>query len=100
MFPRQKRIARKDFDDALKGGRRVSSQNFKIVIPKIARGYAVVVPNKVALLSVTRHKIKRRVLAALRSLHALPTSAILLPQASVLDMRYDALQRELIKLLS
>lgn len=99
MFPSSKRLKKEDFDDALKGGRRFSSQNFKIVIPKKATGYAVVVSKKVARLSVTRHKIKRRVLAAMRSLAVLPTSVILYPRASVLDMRYDALQQELTKLL-
>lgn len=61
-------------------------------------GYAVIIPKKVARLSVTRHRIKRRVLAALRSL-PLPSAAIIFPKAAVKDMGYDDIQSELKKLL-
>jgi ribonuclease P protein component len=100
MFPSRLRLKKEDFDDATGKGVRRSSQNFTAVIPKKANGYAVVVSKKVAKLSVTRHKIKRRVLAALSSLTNLPPSIILYPRASVIDMGYDALQKELTKLLS
>ncbi|MDO8593773.1 MAG: ribonuclease P protein component [bacterium] len=100
MFPRRKRLPRADFSSALKSSRRLSSANFSAILPKDTRGYAVVVPKKTARLSSARHRIKRRVLAALRALPSLPPSAILFPRASVLDMRYDALQQELIKLFS
>ena len=101
MFPRQKRISRSAFPLALKGGRRVSSLNFTAIFPKDSVGYAVIVSKKTARLSVTRHGIKRRVLEALRRLKTgLPPSVILYPRASVLDIEYDELQQELIKLLS
>lgn len=100
MFPRRKRLSRSAFPLAVKNGRRISSKHLTAVIPKDAEGYAVVVSKKTARLSVTRHRIKRRTLEALRGLPNLPRSVILYPRASVLDMRYNELQQELIKILS
>ncbi len=61
--------------------------------------YAVVVSKKTAPLSVTRHRIKRRVLGALGKIE--PNYAVILyPRASVLEIEYDDLHKELIKLLS
>lgn len=79
----------------------MSSANFSAIITKNTVGYAVIVSKKVARLSVTRHRIKRRVLEALRRLPSpTPASVILYPRASVLDIEYDKLQSELIKILS
>lgn len=101
MFPRRKRLPRAEFPSVVKNGRRISSPNFSAIIPKDTSGYAVVVSKKTARLSVTRHRIKRRVLGALRQLTiSLPPSFILYPRASALDMEYDELRQELIKLLS
>ncbi len=61
-------------------------------------GYTIIVPKKVVRLSVTRHRIKRRVRAALRDLPN-PLAAAIFPQASVKDMEYDAMKSELQKLL-
>jgi len=69
------------------------------IISKDARGYAVVIPKKVARLSVTRHAIKRRVLAALRKL-SLPSSLILFPKASVSSVSYQDIYTEIKNLLS
>jgi len=68
-------------------------------VPPQGRGYAVVVPKKVARLSVTRHKIKRRVSSALRTL-PLPSSLIIFPRAPVADLPYQDLRAELAGLLS
>ncbi|MEK7135557.1 MAG: ribonuclease P protein component [Patescibacteria group bacterium] len=101
MFHRHQRLPRAVFSPALSTGRRISSAHFTATLPKDAKGYAVVVSKKVARLSVTRHRIKRRVLAALRARPSpLPPSLILYPRPSVLNMSYDALQKELTKLLS
>ncbi|MBI4065954.1 ribonuclease P protein component [Candidatus Kaiserbacteria bacterium] len=104
MFPRRKRLKRSEFPAALKVGRRVSSQHFTVVLPKNTTGYAVIVSKKTARLSVTRHRIKRRVSEVLRTLalsgKVFPPSVILYPRASVMDMEYDSLRRELMKLLS
>jgi ribonuclease P protein component len=56
------------------------------------------VSKKVARLSVARHRIKRRVLEALRSLER-PEAVIVFPQASVAQMAYDEIVRELKTLL-
>lgn len=87
------------FAAALAGGGRLSSAHFSAILPKEASGYAVVVSKKVARLSVTRHRIKRRVLEALRFL-TLPKSIILFPKSSVQDMTYQQTKEELAELLS
>lgn len=87
------------FATALKGGGRLSSAHFTAVLPREASGYAVVVSKKVARLSSTRHRIKRRALEALRTL-ALPPSIILFPKSSVQDMTYQQTREELAELLS
>lgn len=99
MFSRRERLSRAGFSDALSAGRRLSSNNFSIVIPRKSKGYAVIVSKKVARLSVTRHVIKRRVLAALRVL-TIPQSLVVYPKSSVSGMRYHDIKTELVLLLS
>lgn len=83
----------------LSGGKRISSKNFSIVFSKTERGYAVVVSKKVARLSVARHKIKRRVSAALRELN-LPQALIVFPRSSVSSVSYKETEIELANLIS
>jgi ribonuclease P protein component len=105
VFPRKKRLSRASFPSVLKAGRRFSSQHLSVVIPKKgglpseANGYAVVVSKKVARLSVKRHQIKRRVLAAIRTL-PLPPALIVFPQSSVSSVSYQDIKTELAELLS
>jgi ribonuclease P protein component len=99
MLTRRDRLSRSDFPAALKGGRRVSSAHFTAVVSVQSKGSAVVVPKKVARLSVTRHRIKRRVLAVLRTLPR-PRSIILFPNAKVATMPYEELGAEIALLLS
>ena len=99
MFSRRERLSRAAFPTALSTGRRFSSTNFSVVLPKESRGYAVVVSKKVARLSVTRHLIKRRVLEALRTL-PLPSSIIVFPKTAVSRMSYQDVKVELATLLS
>jgi len=82
-------------------GRRLASPNFSIVFTQSSEnaGYAVVVPKKVARLSVTRHRIKRRVAAALRTLEV-PPSIIIFPKVAVNTMDFQAIKTELATLLS
>ena len=87
------------FPATIKGGQRLSSPHFSAVVSTEARGYAVVVSKKVARLSVTRHRIKRRVLAALRTL-TLPPALIIFPKASAHSVSYEDTQAELKRLLS
>lgn len=87
------------FPSALAGGSRVSSAHFSVVLPKDAKGYAVVVSKKVARLSITRHRIKRRVREALKTLN-LPPSLIVFPTSAAAKMEYEDMRSELSRLLS
>ncbi len=99
VFKRRNRLSRVAFEAVLQSGRRFSSIHFSFVSSETVPGYAVVVPKKVARLSVTRHRIKRRVMEAIRTL-PLSKGLIIFPRAEVKDMRYDEIQLELTKLLS
>jgi ribonuclease P protein component len=99
VFSRRTRFPRAAFPSALKSGRRLSSAHFSAVLPEEGKGYAVVVSKKVARLSVTRHRIKRRVLMALRTL-PLPPALIIFPKASADSVSYQDIQAELAVLLS
>ena len=87
------------FPATLAAGRRLSSPHFSAAVSEETKGYAVVVPKKVARLSVTRHRIKRRTLEALRTL-PLPKALILFPKASVLTLDFPSIRAELAELLS
>ena len=87
------------FPATLSTGRRLSSPHFTAAVSGEMRGYAVVVPKKVARLSVTRHRIKRRTLEALRGLTP-PKALILFPKASVLTQDFPSIRTELAELLS
>ncbi|MDE1919248.1 MAG: ribonuclease P protein component [Patescibacteria group bacterium] len=99
MFPRRQRLPRSAFPAALSSGQRLSSEHLSIILPKEAEGYAVIVPKKVARLSVTRHHIRRRVLAAMRGL-PLPSALIVFPRASVALLPYEGVKKEFAALLS
>ena len=99
MFPRRERLPRAMFLTTIKHGRRLSSPHFSVVVSTEAKGYAVVVPKKVARLSVTRHRIKRRVLSALRAL-SLPPALIIFPKVSAHSVSYEDTKTELKNLLS
>lgn len=63
------------------------------------RGYAVVIPKKVVRLSSARHRLKRQVLEALRTL-SLPPALIVFPRASASSVNYEGITTELKELLS
>lgn len=73
--------------------------HFTAIIPQKAKGYAVVVPKKIARLSVTRHRAKRRMLGILKTL-ALPKALILFPKPSALRLEHSHMRAELADLLS
>ncbi len=75
------------------------SEHFSVVAAREFKGYAVVVPKKVARLSVTRHRIKRRVQAALRTLR-LPSALIVFPKASASSVSYNDIKTELARILT
>jgi len=99
VFPSKKRFPRTLFPSALKAGRRFSSQHLSVVLPSVGEGYAVVVPKKITNLSVKRHQIKRRVLAALKTI-SLPTALIVFPKSSISSVGYQDVKIELVDLLS
>lgn len=87
------------FSAALRGGKRFSSLHLSLLVPEVGKGYAVVVSKKTARLSATRHRIKRRILSALRSL-PLPPALIVFPKASASSVSYQDIRTELAGLLS
>jgi ribonuclease P protein component len=99
VFPHKKRFPRALFPSALKTGRRFSSVHFTIVIPKSGEGYAVVIPKKIAKLSVTRHLIKRQITEALQKL-PLPPAGIIFSHSSFDGVHYRDMEKELAELLS
>jgi ribonuclease P protein component len=99
VFPRRKRLPRSVFPAALAGGKRLSSPHFTLILPAEMKGYAVVISKKTARLSITRHRIKRRVLSALRKL-PLPPALIVFPKSSVDSVSYQDVEQELAGLLS
>ena len=101
VFSRRQRLSRPDLSLALNKGRRFSSEHFTITTSPHQHGYAVVVPKKVARLSVRRHLIKRRVSEALRSLSPLlPASLIVFVRSTPDEHMYDSIRMELESLLS
>jgi len=98
VISRKKQLIRAIFPTILSEGRRFSSPNLTIVVSKGAQGYAVIVPKKVARLSVTRHKIKRRVFEALRTI-SFPGALIVFPRSSVSSVSYQDIEAELAGLL-
>ncbi len=101
MFPRRSRLTRADFDSpAVIRGKRLSSTHLSLVVPSgEVCGYSVVISKKTARLSVTRHRLKRRVLALLRGL-TLPPALVVFPKASASDLSPGDLKTELVGLLS
>lgn len=70
-----------------------------IVIPEGVTGYAVIIPKKVARLSVTRHRLKRQIFEALRTF-PLPPALIIFPRTAASSVHYQDMRTELEGLLS
>lgn len=99
MFPRKDRLPRSSFQEALKTGHRLSSPHFLLLSPTGVRGYAVVIPKKVVRLSSERHRLKRQILEALRTL-PLPLALVVFPRSSLRGVRYNDILEELRGLIS
>ncbi|MFI5260261.1 MAG: ribonuclease P protein component [Candidatus Paceibacteria bacterium] len=99
MFSKRERLPREQFGTALKTSRRLSSPHFLILAPEGVAGYAVVIPKKVVRLSVTRHRLKRQILEALRSF-PLPPALIVFPRSSASSVNYQDIKTEIGALLS
>jgi len=97
MFPRGQRLPKAAFRIP---GKRRASDNFSIaLLAPPARGYAVVVPKKTARLSVARHRLKRRIVAALRGL-PLPHALVVYPRASAAALTVGQMREELAALVA
>lgn len=77
----------------------MSSVNFSATVSNKINGYSVVLSKKAAPLSVTRHKIKRRVINALKEL-SLPRAMVVYPRSAASKMTYQDIKTELKELLS
>lgn len=99
MFSRKERASKATFEALKSKGRRISSVHFSIAVPSEGYGYAVVVSKKTARLAITRRRLKRRVIAALRAL-TLPPTLIVFPKLSVLDLEFEAIKAELVTLIA
>ena len=97
MFPRSKRLSRANFPTPSRG-RRFSSEHFSITLPLQGEGYAVVIPKKIYRLSVTRHRLKRRINAILRT-KKLPLAAVVYPKASAAILAFKEMENELSSLI-
>ena len=69
------------------------------MVPDDTRGYAVVVSKKIARLSVTRHRLKRRVTGTLERL-PLPPALIVYPRAGAAALTAAELRDELGRLVA
>ncbi|MDO8624319.1 MAG: ribonuclease P protein component [bacterium] len=98
MFPRRKRLTREDFI-RLSREKRFHSRHFSLIISPKVSGYAVVVSKKTAKLSTARHLLKRRVLAALRSL-PLPPAVVVFAKDSATALSFAEIKTELATLLT
>ena len=81
--------------------------HFTLVIPETAndiRGYAIVVPKKIIRLSVTRHRVKRQISAALKALfiagQTFPSALIVFSRSSLSGVHYQDMKKELADLVS
>jgi ribonuclease P protein component len=99
VFPRRERLPRDEFPSKDTRVYRVSSPFFVVSQPTQGQGYAVVVAKKAVRRSVDRHRLKRRVIAALRTL-PLPTALVVYPRAAAQSLDFAATQAELGALLS
>ncbi len=98
MLPRARRLRSAELG-AIRG-KRFFSEHFSAILTAGARpAFAVVVPNKVANSSVLRHKIRRRVYAALHS-KTPKGSLVLFPKTAVAVLPMNELAAELEQLLS
>lgn len=96
MIPRRLRLSREDIE-GFKAQKRVGSPHF-VVSVGVGTGAAVIISKKVAKLSVTRHLLKRRTLAAALS-YASETALIISLRPGAAALSKNAFVEELTELL-
>ncbi len=101
-LPRKKRIPRAKFPQT-RGARAFFEFGSVSFFPELPSSAAVVTPKKVFPASVTRHRVKRRVLQALKRLMAsseLVGGVIVHPNKNALTARFNDLEETLEKTLN
>lgn len=101
MVPRRQRLSRRTFPQAL--GARATSEHFSIAAAPAAPGHggcAVVVPKKVARLSVSRHLLKRRMLAVMRPWCSPDQALVAYARSGSSALPFAAIKTELSSLLT
>ena len=98
MFAQRHRLNSRCFEELLKKGKFTYHKSFKLIwedAPDLK--IAVVVPKKVARLSVTRHKFKRIVVNLLKTIINLPKkgSYIVFVQKNIKDLPKEEVSSEL-----
>jgi len=101
MLPKRRRLSREGFDTA-RSLKRAASRHFSVSYGRQegAGGAAVVVSKKVAKLAVSRHLLKRRVLAILDPYAREDETLIVFVRPGAAELPSPALRDELISLLS
>jgi ribonuclease P protein component len=94
MFSRRQRLSRAAFSKAGAAEKQVNTTHFSLTASPNTSGYGVVVSKQVARLSVTRHRLKRQISAALRKL-SLPRSLVVYARTGAPLLTYNQIQQEL-----
>lgn len=104
MLPRNMRLSRAHFASSNPRGpeKRLVSSHFSVSLRTVAGngGCAVVISKKVAKLSVSRHLLKRRVLAVIRPYCTKDRSLIIYARPGAAALSFGALKDELSSLLT
>jgi ribonuclease P protein component len=99
MLPKKLRLTRQTFPDT-RGLKRASSIHFSVSYGDSSKGgIAVVISKKVARLAVSRHLLKRRVLAVARPFVSGNFVMVIHTRAGAADIPFTELKNELISLL-
>jgi ribonuclease P protein component len=99
MLPRRLRLTRQAFGE-MRGLRRVQSPHFSISVGEAALGgAAVVVSKKIAKSAVSRHLLKRRVMAVIRPYVEAHHTLVVYAREGANELPYPVLKDELISLV-
>lgn len=100
MLPKSLRLTRQTFPDT-RGMKRVTSAHFSISYgDSTSGGVAVVISKKVARLAVSRHLLKRRVLAVLRPYVSPKRILVVHTRAGAASLSFPELKEELLSLVT
>lgn len=100
MLPRRMRLSRQDLS-GFKPAMRVDSPHFSVALGPEGQkpGFAAVISKKVAKLSVTRHLLKRRIMAVFKDFPENARSVVVYAKAGAPSLPFSVLKEELSALL-